>query len=175
MNKKYLGIFVGILLVGVVTALVVDYYSNTVVVNIDVTQPLHLQSSVGSGWSDLPVTVPSSTGGSYFDFYIKAINSANSEIDGNIEVIMTNVGISAECDDFSGVNVAVCDDIECATVGAPVDYVSLGGTCTDALGIATFKIPTVYLASETESYKVTPTWNAGVVPDSYTLSITATN
>lgn len=172
MNKTYLIMFGAILLIGLVSAAVVTYYSNTAVVDISVDQPLKLQVSVGSGWVDGPATMASGFGGETDSYYVKVENRASATIPGKITEVISNGG-TATCADFTLITTDACTDTSCAaTVGAPVawDSCTISGT-----GDITVTFPaTSFVASTTSAFKEDITWNAGIVPATYSINTTAT-
>ena len=134
MKKKVFGIpivllVIGVLLIGGVSAALVNYLSNQVKVDVKVESPMKLSVSADGGegtYSLGPYSADNVYGGETLTFYAKTKNMASAEIIGNIANIVTNAD-GLTCADFVSVVVTTTSTYEDA--GDVQDRVIAG--CTE--------------------------------------------
>ena len=143
MNKKFLTLgLVGLFTLVLVSAMLVDYLSNTVQADIEVTSPMVAGISLepeGSNWggTDFPTadwdyvweTEPLAHniyGGETVTLYTMSENLANVDITGFEEAIVTNWG-GVTCDDFESVMVRVDSIYGDLGYGTPQQLINTGG------------------------------------------------
>ena len=144
-NKKVLGIIAAIVVVmGIASAVVVSYLSNTTVANVEVKSPFEIQQDIGSGYSVNPVTLTSSFGGSTEVVNYRVINNANN----GISAVLT-MTISEEtaigCSDLSSITIPwdvtpfSCLTLNATTVEYKSNPIAFGaGSSNDATASFTF-------------------------------------
>mgnify|MGYP006294351427 CR=1 FL=1 len=111
-RKKVLGIpvtlfVVGMLVVGVGSAALVDYLSNEVTNDVTVESPIEYKISKGDGWQEDGIAMDA-VGGDTITYKIEATNHANNAIDGKQYITIRN-GEGVTCEDFESINVMTAD------------------------------------------------------------------
>ncbi len=167
-NKKKLLTFglLGIFALALVSALVVDYLSNTVQADVEIKSPIvqSISENVdendnlvdGSDTISLPVMY---TGGeNTFTFYVETDNIANVAITGNAENIVRNwAGVT--CEDFASVLVTTITD----DPAIPYDLKAMGlcsqGVDDNHVVFSYGPVPIVWEAGETDVTEVIVTFN----------------
>jgi len=170
MNKKYIAFsFMAVFALAIVSAVVVDYLSNTASVEMDVESPMSVAFSDGSGWTD-DLTLPSTTALSTVDFYMNVVNLANNEIiSPSLIVSLDNGKDTATCGDVTSIKftdtwchgdgTGVCPEQELAGIGL----------CDDSSGLAVYTIPTEkYKVDQDTTYPIEITF-ANVEPSTYLI------
>jgi len=150
MNKKVITIGVmALLVVGLVTAGLVGYISNTVTTDVTVSSPMEqLNSYEGDEWTLNDLSF-SAFGGETETFWVSTKNLANVGITGDVNNFVTNpTGVT--CGDFVSVEVTTTTDG--GSPDGPYDLIALG-LCS-VIDVDTIQF----------SYGPTPiTWDAGQV------------
>jgi hypothetical protein len=103
-NKKMIGIIAMVLVVvGIATAAVVMYLSNTTTASVEVKSPILLQQEIdGTGYVTTPVTLTSTFGGSTEQINYSVTNNANNLIATNASMVITEE-TSISCADFTSI------------------------------------------------------------------------
>ena len=106
-NKKIFGIptlalVLGLLVVGMGTAALVNHLSNTATVNVEVESPLHLEvyDASSTSWAentDLGTTYSNSI----LTFSFKETNKASVDIDSDLEIMVKESGVVNVCEEIT--------------------------------------------------------------------------
>ena len=108
MKTKIMAILIAlVVLVGIGSAALVGFLSNTVEVEVIVDSPMEQWISDGSGWVQTPISA-SILAGETLTFYVKTKNHANTGITGNSGNIVISPGIT--CNDLEKVEVRTSSD-----------------------------------------------------------------
>ena len=108
MKTKIIAILIAlVVLVGLGSAALVGYLSNTVTANVEVESPMEQWISDGSGWVQTPISA-NIFGGETLTFYVKTKNHADTGITGSSRNIVVSSGIT--CNDFVKVEVRTSSD-----------------------------------------------------------------
>ena len=101
MKKKMLAILVGLLVISMVSAGIVNYLSNKAKATVDVNSPMSAKmSNDGSIWLD-EIDMEAIYGGEPTTVYVKMTNLASVDTTGIVENKVNNSGIT--CEDFTSV------------------------------------------------------------------------
>ena len=156
-----------ILAVGAMAALV-TYLSNTTTVTARVDSPLAVMSSSGGAYEVGPVVLAGAYGGETETFWIQTENKANAVINANINTTVTNTAVDgASCYDFSKIDITVVETGITTTIWDTGLGINLA--CSNDGNKFSVMIPAVYVAHETEHYKVDATFVNNVEPSDYTF------
>lgn len=112
-----------LVIVGLASAALVGYLSNTITTEVEVTSPMLQEISMdGTNWNGETNTINlETTGGGTIEFYTKTTNLANVPITGIVKNIVTNEGIT--CSDF--VSVKATTTTNAGTPDGPYDLIAL--------------------------------------------------
>ena len=167
-NKKIFGIpmlalVLGILVVGMGTAALVNYLSNSVEIEAEVKSPLQLSMWHWDGSGEVvSQTLPSFYGGETIYTNIIERNLANVPIDSTLRII------------FNDSNDNVCAEIEFLgfrEYGTTNDFTEITGNCVvDANGNLRFDIPQTLSVGHAETYQVKITMSPYAV-GTYTVTV----
>ena len=157
-NKKYLAFgILGLFVVALVSAGLVNYLSNTTQVEVSVSSPLTLVTA------DInPITV---FGGEVIKIYTTITNHIGEEVYGNYVITITNDLNNVGCTDFDSMNVTIQNGSDAGTYTLE----DLSGTCSGS-GIVTISIPVMYLPNEVQSYIGLLEFAQNVEPANYSMS-----
>jgi len=189
MDKKKISILVlAILSIGIVSAALVTYLSNTATVTVDVTSPMTVQfaevdhgvgvvsainnvDGVGTWFDNLILT--GTTGLSTSDLGLKIENNADVDISNKIlNVEVSNDLLNVDCADISSLTFIDVGASVGTTYYQVVQELAGIGLCTDDGASIRYSIPINLLeAGNTYKYPVTITFG-NVAPATYTIDAT---
>lgn len=129
-KKKILYAIASIVCISAAFGILVNYLSNTTTVNLNVESPLIASVGDGINW-DSTLMLGQYYGGETVQYYGKAENLANGEIEGIYRNVITNSLQTPSCDDFQEIRV---DGIDvkpfCETQPGIVIFTTSSGTLT---------------------------------------------
>lgn len=162
--KKFIKglVIVGVIgIVGVASAALVGYLSNTVQADIAVESPMEQWiSETDSNYQSDPISFTGVRGGESITFYVKTQNHANIAITGTSQNIVTSPGIT--CDDFVSVVATTTTD----DPALPYDLIALG-LCSkvnyNKVAFSYGPVPIVWEAEEIDKTEVVVTFQPNTV------------
>jgi len=187
-GKLVIGILLGLITIGLVSAVLVSYLSNTATVDIEVKSPMSIAfaevdhgadvttaiSNVGAltgdDWSD-DLTTSSITGLSTLELGVRLVNNADVNIeDKTLAITLSNGAYNVDCNDVTSLTfIDVGASVGTTYYQVIQELVGLG-LCTDNGYDVTYSIPINSLGSgQTFKYPVTITFGI-VEPTTYTAS-----
>jgi hypothetical protein len=168
MNKKLLTFgILGVLALTLVSAILVNYLSNTAEVQVEVNSPMNVQFSQGEEYTE-NLVLEDTTGLSTIEFNMKVTNNANNDIsEPEIDVTFKDDGVNVKCEDFQTIYFT---DTMCGEEDCPEQDLMEMDVCEDKGGEVVFKIPTnIYLAGEVSVYPIEVTF-ANIQPANYEIT-----
>ena len=152
---------VAVAMIGLATAALVPYISNSVSGTVSVSSPLTLSiSKDNSSWHTSSVTLDKVYGFDSLGIYYKLHNNGNKVITANATIIISNSNGDATCEDFSNMT---------ATVEGHTGYVPCTNNVTGGTAILTSE--GVVLSDEQTGYATfNVTFEGNVKPATYTFT-----
>lgn len=175
MNYKILGIVLAsVLLIGVATAAIAAYVSNTAILGFGVTQGVEVQNyDTVAGWTTADVALAGVTVGSTQTFYTRVNNKANNALSKPFTFVVSNSINDVTCADFDSIWVGDCETDSTCSTPAGLLWIDLATGCTDnGDGTSTFSFTTSNAANTIRAYTIKPTFNFAVEPADYTIAAT---
>lgn len=154
-NKKVLGMpiaifLIGVMVVGLGAAAIVDFLSNQVTANVNVESPLEIKIWDGNDLEE-SISLGSTYGGNTVAFDFREENRADVDIDSDLTII---VGQSNETNVCSEITMLRFKGMQANNW----NYVDMN-TCDDDTGYLKFVIPTIVPANTAKDYNVEVTFN----------------